>query len=125
MSTTLEKPITKLSNFVAGKIAPSTSNGSYLPVTNPATGAIIAQVPLCGADDVNRAVESARAAQPAWAAMPIKERVQVFFRYKTLMEKHIDELSALVSEENGKVMSEARAEVEKSIEVTEFATSMP
>ena len=57
--------------------------------------------------------------------MPIKERVQVFFRYKTLMENRLEELARIVHEENGKTMSESIAEVEKSIELTEFATSMP
>src|SRR6202008_854983 len=55
----------------------------------------------------------------------IKERVQVFYRYKALLEKHIDELAALVSEENGKISSEARAEILKSAELTEFACSLP
>src|SRR5207244_9659636 len=56
---------------------------------------------------------------------PIKERVQVFYRYKTLLERNIDELSALVTRENGKIASEARAEVLKSAELTEFACSLP
>src|SRR5204863_9518784 len=64
-------------------------------------------------------------ALPAWSHTPIKERVQVFFRYKTLLERHIDELAALVTEENGKIASEARAEVLKSAELTEFACSLP
>ena len=71
------------------------------------------------------AVEAAKAAFPAWSGMPVKERVQVFFRYKTLLEKHLQELSELVMDENGKTFDEARAEVEKSIELTEFACSMP
>src|SRR5438270_11900304 len=62
---------------------------------------------------------------PMWSALPIKERVQVFFRYKTLLEKNIHELSALITEENGKIDSEARAEVLKSAELTEFACSLP
>src|SRR4051812_44091776 len=57
--------------------------------------------------------------------MPIKERVQVFYRYKALLEKNIDELAALITEENGKVASEARAEVLKSAELCEFACSLP
>ena len=56
---------------------------------------------------------------------PIKERVQVFFRYKILLEKNLNELSALISEENGKTISEATAEIEKCIELTEFACSLP
>ena len=66
----------------------------------------------------DRAVESARAAFPGWSGTPIKERVQVFYRYKALLEKNIDELAALVTEENGKIASEARAEVLKSAELT-------
>src|SRR5213075_682126 len=71
------------------------------------------------------AVKTAQAAFPAWSKTPIKERVQVFFRYKTLLEKHLKELAELCSEENGKTYSEAVAEIEKCIELTEFATSLP
>ena len=77
------------------------------------------------ADELNAAVASAKAAFPAWSAAPIKERVQVFFKYRNLLEANLDELTSLVSEENGKTWDEARAEVEKSIELTEFACSMP
>ena len=62
---------------------------------------------------------------PAWSRTPIKERVQVFYKYKALLEQHIDELAALVTEENGKVASEARAEVLKAAELCEFACSLP
>jgi malonate-semialdehyde dehydrogenase (acetylating)/methylmalonate-semialdehyde dehydrogenase len=92
---------------------------------NPSIGQQIAQVPLSVAQDVDDAVTAARGAFASWSNTPIKERVQVFFRYKTLMERDIESLTALVHEENGKTMSEARAEVEKAIEVTEFACSMP
>jgi malonate-semialdehyde dehydrogenase (acetylating)/methylmalonate-semialdehyde dehydrogenase len=92
---------------------------------NPSLGQQIAKVPLSNAQDVDDAVRSARAAFSAWSNTPIKERVQVFFRYKTLMERDIESLTALVHEENGKTLSEARAEIEKAIEVTEFACSMP
>ncbi|MEI2737610.1 MAG: aldehyde dehydrogenase family protein [Chitinophagaceae bacterium] len=77
------------------------------------------------AKDLDEAVKAAKAAFPAWSKTPIKERVQVFFRYKYLLEKHLKELSELVQEENGKTYSEAVAEVEKSIELTEFACSLP
>jgi malonate-semialdehyde dehydrogenase (acetylating) / methylmalonate-semialdehyde dehydrogenase len=70
-------------------------------------------------------VRTAEAALPAWSATPIKERVQVFYRYKTLLEQHIDELAALITRENGKIAGEARAEVLKSAELTEFACSLP
>ncbi len=96
-----------------------------LDVHNPADGSVLARVPLSAAADVDRAVQAAKKAFPAWSATPIKERVQVFFRYKALLEKHIDGLARLVTEENGKIDSEARAEVLKSAELTEFACSLP
>ena len=129
-SDTIERPGTRkspapaLKNFIGGKPVDSLA-ASSLPVTNPSTGEEIASVPLSAAPDVDAAVRAAAAAFPAWSAIPIKERAQVFYRYKTLLERDAKALSALVHEENGKIMSEAAAEVEKSIEVTEFACSMP
>jgi len=114
----------QLSNSINGKRVSAHASGS-LAVTNPSTGGEIAAVPLSRAQDVDDAVQAAKTVFPQWSAMPIKERAQVFFRYKMLLEKNMKELAALVNEENGKVMSEAVAEVEKSIEVTEFACSMP
>src|SRR6202011_2376880 len=96
-----------------------------LDVHDPSSGSLISRVPLSSRREVDAAVAAAQAAFPAWAGTPIKERVQVLYRYKALLEKHIDELSALVTEENGKIASEARAEVLKSAELTEFACSLP
>src|SRR5690349_8337567 len=114
----------ELRNYVGGDfVAP---NGrTFLDVYDPSSGNVISKVPLSESAEVDAAVTAARAAFPAWAATPIKERVQVFYRYKTLLEQHIDELAALVSEENGKIESEARAEVLKAAELTEFACSLP
>ena len=112
-----------VSNHVAG--APVASGGELLDVYDPSTGAIISRVPLSTAADVDAAVRAARAAFPGWAATPIKERVQVMFRYRQLLERDLESLAALVTEENGKIPSEASAEVLKSIELTEFACSMP
>jgi len=111
-------------NYIGGTFVEG--NGSnYLDVTNPADGSVISRVPLSPAREVDRAVQAAKKAFPGWSSMPIKERVQVFFRYKARLEKSIDELSALVTEENGKIDSEARAEVLKSAELCEFASSLP
>src|SRR6185436_16078972 len=96
-----------------------------IEVQDPGTGQVIGQVTPSTPEDIDDAVSVAHKAQAMWAATPIKERVQVFYRYKTLLERHIDELSALVTKENGKIASEARAEVLKSAELTEFACSLP
>src|ERR1041384_2666736 len=114
-----------LRNYVAGNFVPPTSDRPFLDVYDPSSGDVISRVPMSAASDVDAAVKAAEAAFPAWAATPIKERVQVFYRYKTLLEQNIDELAALVTEENGKIASEARAEVLKSAELTEFACSLP
>ena len=110
-------------NYVDGSFVKS--DREYIDVMNPGDGSVISRVPLSTHDDINVAVQSARRAFPGWAATPIKERVQVFFKYKALLEKNIDELAELVTEENGKIHSEARAEILKSAELCEFATSLP
>lgn len=112
-----------LSNVIGGQLV--ASDAELLDVYSPLDGSVISQVPMCGMPDVDAAVKAAAAAQPAWADLPIKERVQVFYRYKFLLEKYKDELAALVHEENGKTMSESVAEVAKSIEVAEFACALP
>src|SRR5687768_13628640 len=111
-------------NYIGGAFVDSQAR-EYLDVTNPAEGSVISRVPLCGPSEVDQAVDAARKAAPGWASTPIKERVQVFYRYKSLLEKNIDELAALVSEENGKIRNEAAAGVLKSAELCEFACSLP
>jgi malonate-semialdehyde dehydrogenase (acetylating) / methylmalonate-semialdehyde dehydrogenase len=111
-------------NYIHGQFIDSTSSRS-LSVVSPLDGTVLSSVPLSTAGDLDTAVKAAKAAFPAWSKTPIKERVQVFFRYKTLLEKHLKELAELCSEENGKTYSESVAEVEKCIELTEFATSLP
>ncbi|MER3524261.1 MAG: methylmalonate-semialdehyde dehydrogenase (CoA acylating) [Ignavibacteria bacterium] len=124
VATKRSNDVRVLMNYINGSWVDSATS-EYAPVMNPSIGQHIANVPLSVRSDVDAAVRAARAAFPAWSSTPIKERVQIFFRYKRLMEEHLQELAALVREENGKTMSEAFAEVEKAIEVTEFACSMP
>ena len=113
-----------LKNYINGQyVAASTTR--TLPVISPLDGNLLSEVPMSTKEDLHTAVEAALAAFPKWSKTPIKERVQVFFRYRTLLEKNIQELAALCSEENGKTIGEAIAEVEKCIELTEFATSLP
>ncbi|MES2521428.1 MAG: CoA-acylating methylmalonate-semialdehyde dehydrogenase [Gemmatimonadota bacterium] len=101
------------------------SDAPWLDVYDPSHGALLSRVPLSSGREVATAVAAAQAALPAWSATPIKERVQVLYRYKALLERDIASLAALVSEENGKIDSEARAEILKSAELTEFACSLP
>lgn len=113
----------QVQNFIGGAFI--SDSLKRLDVENPRYGKVISSMPLSGKSELDAAVLAAKAAFPAWSSMPVKERVQVFFRYKTLLEKHLNELSQLVMDENGKTFDEAKAEVEKSIELTEFACSMP
>jgi malonate-semialdehyde dehydrogenase (acetylating)/methylmalonate-semialdehyde dehydrogenase len=121
MPTTTTFPEVK--NYIGGKF--SVSNKKSMDVLSPLDGTVLSTVPLSSMEELNAAVESARKAFESWSLTPIKERVQIFFRYKTLLELNLQELARLVHLENGKTMDEAIAEVEKSIELTEFACSMP
>lgn len=113
-----------LKNYINGQFVPSVSK-RIMEVISPLDGALLTEVPMSTNEDLNNAVEAARAAFHKWSKTPIKERVQVFFRYKFLLEKHLKELAELCSEENGKTYGESVAEIEKCIELTEFACSLP
>lgn len=112
-----------VTNFINGEYG--AANGQLLDVYSPLNGDLISKVPLSSAEVVDQAVIAAQQAFPDWAKTPTKERVQVFYQYKYLLDKHLDELAALITEENGKTIEEAKAEIKKSIEVTEFACSLP
>ena len=113
-----------IQNDIAGSFV-SASIDTVMPVISPLDGTILSTVPMSAIKDLDQAVEAAKKAFPSWSNTPIKERVQVFFRYKTLLEKNLKMLAELCSEENGKTYSESVAEIEKCIELTEFATSLP
>jgi malonate-semialdehyde dehydrogenase (acetylating)/methylmalonate-semialdehyde dehydrogenase len=113
-----------IKNFINGEFVAPVSTRT-LDVISPIDGTFLSTVPMSTNEDLKKAVLSAKTAFPGWSRTPIKERVQVFFRYKALLEKNLKELAELVQEENGKTYSEAVAEIEKSIELSEFATSLP
>jgi malonate-semialdehyde dehydrogenase (acetylating)/methylmalonate-semialdehyde dehydrogenase len=94
-------------------------------VYNPSTGRVIARVPLCTAGEVDRAVQAAAAALPAWAETPVVDRARVMFRFRELVERHADELARSVTREHGKTLGEARASVQRGIEMIEFAAGLP
>lgn len=111
-------------NFVNGQFV-SDGIRDTMEVISPLDGTLLSEVPMSNAEDLNLAVSSAKAAFKTWGKTPIKERVQVFFRFKALLEKNKAELAELVSQENGKTLEEGLAEIDKSIELTEFACSLP
>lgn len=96
-------------------------SAKYMPVMNPSLGIQIAETPCCTQSEVDAAVDAAAAAYPAWANTPIPQRIQLMFRFKALLDTHLDELTTLLATEMGKVLSEARGDVLKAIEVVECA----
>ena len=119
----IHKNISKVKNYINGKF--ERNNQNSMDVLSPIDGSKISTIPLSTNEDVDAAVQAAKNAFPSWSGMTFKERVQIFFRYRNLLEQHIDELTRLVQLENGKLYGEAKAEVEKSMELCEFAVSMP
>lgn len=111
-------------NFIGGQFVDAQTSRS-LNVLSPLDGNQLSKVPMSTSTDLNYAVAAAKNAFSKWSKTPIKERVQVFFRYKFLLENNLRELAELVHQENGKTMDEAIAEIEKCIELTEFACSLP
>jgi malonate-semialdehyde dehydrogenase (acetylating)/methylmalonate-semialdehyde dehydrogenase len=94
-------------------------------VFNPANGEVNAQVSLAGAEDTEQAIAAAQAAFPAWAAVTPLNRARVLFRFKALCEQHAEELTALITCEHGKVLSDAAGELARGLEVVEFACGIP
>ncbi len=110
--------------LVGGEWRAVGGNGTS-PVFNPSRGEVIAEVPLCGAEVVNEAVEAAAAAFPSWRETPAIERARLFFRYRQLVEENFDRICQSVSREHGKTLAEARGSVYRGIENIEFACGAP
>jgi malonate-semialdehyde dehydrogenase (acetylating) / methylmalonate-semialdehyde dehydrogenase len=103
----------------------SAGAGRAEEVFDPATGRVLAVVHHSTSDDVDAAVRTAAGAFPAWADTPVPDRAEVMFRYKALLEAHVEELAALVTAENGKMLAESRGEVRRGIEVVALACGAP
>jgi len=114
----------RLANYINGRWVPATASDA-LPVINPATAEVLAEVPLSGEADVARAVEAAAAAFPEWRRTPAEERIQYLFKLKNLFEAHLDELARLITMENGKTLAESRGELRRAIENIEVACGIP
>ncbi len=94
-------------------------------VYNPSTGQIIARVPFCTPTETAEVVAAAAAALPDWSETPAVERARVMFRFRDLVTQNFENLAALVTREHGKTLPEARAEVQRGLEMIEFACSVP
>ncbi len=112
-------------NYIAGAWCDPLTSKDSLEVMNPRHGKAMSTVLMGGRDDVDAAVRSAQAAFADWSKWPIRDRAHVFYRLRSAMEKHLEELSWLLSHENGKLYAEAKAEVEKGIECVEYGCSLP
>jgi malonate-semialdehyde dehydrogenase (acetylating)/methylmalonate-semialdehyde dehydrogenase len=100
-------------------------NGRSQPVFNPATGQVARQVALADRATVESAIAAAEAAFPAWRDTPPSKRARIMFRFKELLEQHADEIVALITEEHGKVLHDALGELQRGIEVVEYACGAP
>ena len=112
-------------NVIGGNVTQPNPNAPVLDVINPANASVIGKVYLSDTNSLNEAVSAAQNAFESWSKTTIKNRVQVFYKYKTLLEDNIEELTDLIIREHGKIYSEAKAEIEKAIEIVEFACSLP
>ena len=121
--TATESGVKTVASLVDGKWVEL--NGQQHAVYNPATCAEIARLPWATAADVDRAVRAAHAAFKQWRDTPVVDRVQPLYRFKTLLEKHADEVAAILTMENGKVIEDARVEVRRAIQMVEVACGMP
>src|SRR6266536_3518632 len=113
-----------IEHWINGKTTPGSSSRTG-PVWNPATGEQQAEVLLGSRSDVDDAVAAAAAAFPGWSQSSLSKRTKVLFSFRELVNKRIDELAAVVSDEHGKVLSDARGEVQRGLEVVEFACGIP
>src|SRR5580704_16777217 len=124
MSSTATTPVTEILNYWGGSWRKSAAT-EFVNVTNPASGDLIAKTPLSSKADVDAVVQAAAEAFPAWRRTPAGERIQYLFKLKFLLEDHIDELSRLITLENGKTFAEAKAEMRRGIENVEVACGIP
>lgn len=116
--------VENVKNWINGEWVDAQS-GETMEVINPRHGKVMTNVALSGKSDVDAAVQAAKAAFPGWKATPLKERAQILYRAKAIMERDLEELAWLTSHENGKTYEESIAEVAKGIECTEFGCSVP
>ena len=114
-----------LPHWIAGAFVAPTAHGRSAPVYNPATGEVAACVPLAGAEEVAGAVATARAAFEGWRETPLSRRTEILFRFRDAVAAHVEDLARAIVREHGKVLSDARGEVRRGLDVVEFACGIP
>ncbi|HMK20917.1 MAG TPA: CoA-acylating methylmalonate-semialdehyde dehydrogenase [Terriglobales bacterium] len=114
----------KVPHYIDGQWVESHAR-EWSEIINPATGESLGKVPLSDAAEVTRAIDAAAAAFPAWRRTPPEDRIQPLFKLKMLLEEHVDEISRLITQENGKTLTEAKAEMRRAIENVEVACGIP
>ena len=122
--TSTQSTASTVSFWINGEHAPA-AGSRHGTVTNPATGAVIRTVPFADDTDVDAAVESARAAFPAWRATTPLRRARILMRFRDLLERRTDDVAAAITEEHGKTLPDATGSVQRGLEVVEFATGIP
>ena len=114
----------EIHHFINGASHPGRS-GRFGDVFNPSTGAVQARVQLATADELDLAVQAAARAQIGWAATNPQRRARVMFEFKRLLEARMTELAELLSSEHGKVVADSRGDLQRGLEVIEFACGIP
>jgi len=114
----------QLGHYIGGRHVPGAA-GRSSPVFNPALGIATTEVSLASADETRAAIAAARTALPEWSETPALRRARVLFRFRELIERHTDELAAILTREHGKVLADARGEVTRGLEIVEFACGIP
>jgi len=116
--------VKKLKYFAAGEWLESKTE-KYMDVFNPSTGEVLAQTPCCIRQEVEYAIAAAKTAFAGWSQTPVFKRVQVLYKFRDLVEKHMDELTDTVAREHGKMWAEAQGDILKVKEPVEYACSAP
>lgn len=116
--------VKRMNLFIDGEFVPSVSK-KYMPVYNPSTGEVQAEVPCCTQEEVEAAIAAAKAAFPGWRDTPVMKRVQVLYRFRELLLQHFDELTELCAREHGKNWSESAGDIAKVKEPVELACGTP
>src|SRR6476620_6329988 len=124
MTTLAVSNLTDIPNFIGGEWQQSQAT-DWQDVINPATGEVLARVPLSDSAEVGQAIEAAAAAFPAWRRTPPEDRIQPLFKLKQLLEEHLEELARIITLENGKTFAESKAELRRAIENVEVACGIP